>query len=72
LGLLFAAEHQTPFAIPPLTRACELLDVEHDASLARQARHALAACHARLERPAAASPERPGAAELVVELDRLF
>ncbi|HKI02106.1 MAG TPA: hypothetical protein VKK31_09005 [Thermoanaerobaculia bacterium] len=48
LGFLFVAEDQVHRATLPLTRACEVLDLYRDATLAVRARLALAVCHARL------------------------
>ena len=48
LGFLFVAEDQAHRAVLPLTRACEVLDLYRDATLAVRARLALAVCHATL------------------------
>jgi tetratricopeptide (TPR) repeat protein len=48
LGFLFVAEDQAHLALPPLTRACEVLDLHADAALAVRARLALAVSHAQL------------------------
>ena len=48
LGFLFVAEDQAHRAVLPLTRACEVLDLHRDATLAVRARLALAVCHATL------------------------
>jgi tetratricopeptide (TPR) repeat protein len=48
LGFLFLAEDQIHRAVLPLTRACEVLDLYRDATLAVRARLALAVCHAGL------------------------
>jgi tetratricopeptide (TPR) repeat protein len=48
LGFLFVADDQVHRAVKPLTRACETLELYRDATLAVQARLALAVCHARL------------------------
>lgn len=48
LGFLFVADDQVHRAVLPLTRACEVLDLHRDATLAVLARLALAVCHARL------------------------
>ena len=48
LGFLFVAEDQPHRATLPLSRACEVLDLYRDATLAVRARLALAVCHARL------------------------
>ncbi len=48
LGFLFVADDQAHRAVLPLSRACEVLDLHRDATLAVLARLALAVCHARL------------------------
>jgi hypothetical protein len=48
LGFLFLAEDQPHRAVLPLSRACEVLDLHRDATLAVRARLSLALCHAVL------------------------
>lgn len=54
LGFLFLGEDQPHRAVLPLTKACEVLDLYRDATLAVRARLALAVCHASLGHEAAA------------------